>query len=325
MHKYFVRMIAVATLCGMALTATAQDDSRYPTRPIRLVVPATAGGEPDILARLVAQYMTTDLQQPIVVDNKVGAGGLIGVAAVASAKADGYTIGIVYQAVLALSPHLLAKKLFDPLADISPIGLISVSGNALMVPAKSPITSYVDLVASAKANPGKLSFGSWGEGSAGHISGEVMKKSAGVDIQHIPYKGSNESLIGMLGGEVDAIFGGWGLTSTQTKAGTVRVLAVTAPQRSAMFPGAPTFKELGIPFGLHSWYGLVAPTGVPAAVMHKLEASLRKAVSQPEIAGKLQNMGMQPQASTAAQLRERIRGDYETRGKKIAEVGVQTR
>jgi tripartite-type tricarboxylate transporter receptor subunit TctC len=325
MKKHLARLIGIAALCGMSLAATAQSNAGFPTRPIKLIVPASAGGEPDILARLVAQYMTTDLGQPIIVENKVGAGGLVGVASVSTAKPDGYTIGIVYQAVLALSPHLIAKKLFDPLTDIAPIGLISVSGNALMVPAKSPITSYADLLARAKAAPGKLSFGSWGEGSAGHISGEVMKKSAGIDIQHIPYKGSNESLMGMLGGEIDAIFGGWGLTSTQIKAGTVRVLAVTSPQRSAMFPEVPTFKELGIPFGLNSWYGLVAPAGVPAPVLKRLEASLQKAVSQPEIAGKLESMGMQPQTSSAAQLRERIRGDYDTWGKKIAEVGIQPR
>ncbi|MDN5502627.1 MAG: tripartite tricarboxylate transporter substrate binding protein [Comamonas sp.] len=325
MKKYFLRLSAMASLCCISLAATAQDDANYPTRPIRLIVPATAGGEPDILARLVAQYMTADLGQPIVVDNKVGAGGLIGVASVSAAKPDGYTIGIVYQDVLALSPHLIVKKLFDPLTDIAAIGLISVSGNALMVSAKSPIRSYADLAARAKATPGKLSFGSWGEGSAGHISGEVMKKSAGLDIQHVPYKGSNEALMGMLGGEIAATFGGWGLASTQAKAGTVRILAVTSPQRSPMFPEAPTFKELGIPFGLNSWYGLVAPKNLPAPILKRLEGSLQKAVNQPEVAAKLQGMGMQSQSSTALQLRDRIRTDYEIWGKKISEVGVQPR
>lgn len=325
MKKYLLQLSGMASLCCLSLTAAAQAGASFPTRPIRLIVPASAGGEPDILARLVAQHMTTDLKQPIVVDNKVGAGGLIGVAAVSAAKPDGYTIGIVYQAVLALSPHLIAKKLFDPLTDIAPIGLMSVSGNALMVPAKSPIGSYADLVARAKANPGKLSFGSWGEGSAGHISGEVMKKSAGLDIQHIPYKGSNEALMGMMGGEIDATFGGWGLASTQSRSGAVRVLAVTSPQRSPMFPEAPTFKELGIPFGLNSWYGLVAPKGLPAPVLKRLEGALQKAVKQPEVAAKLQDMGMQSRSSTAAQLRERIHTDHGIWGKKIAEVGVQPR
>ncbi|WP_415795643.1 Bug family tripartite tricarboxylate transporter substrate binding protein [Comamonas aquatilis] len=325
MKKIFMRLSAIASLCCISLTAAAQGDASYPTRPIRLIVPATAGGEPDILARLLAQYMTTDLGQPIVVDNKVGAGGLIGVASVAAAKPDGYTIGIVYQAVLALSPHLIVKKLFDPLTDISPIGLISVSGNALMVPTKSPIGSYAELASRAKANQGKLSFGSWGEGSAGHVSGEVMKKSAGLDIQHIPYKGSNEALMGMLSGEINATFGGWGLASTQAKAGAVRVLAVTSPQRSPMFPDAPTFKELGIPFGLNSWYGLVAPKNLSTPVLKRLEGALQKAVNQAEVATKLQGMGMQSQSSTAAKLRDRIHNDYDIWGKKIHEVGIQAR
>jgi tripartite-type tricarboxylate transporter receptor subunit TctC len=324
MRKNFGRWAALtAMLCAFAGGAAAQ--GTYPDRPIRLVVPASAGGEPDNIARLIARHMSDDLKQPIVVDNKVGAGGLIGVASLATSKPDGYTIGIVYQAVLALSPHLLTKKLFDPLADIGPIGLISVSGNALLVSAKSPVTSYADLVARAKANPGKLSFGSWGEGSAGHISGEVWKKAAGIDIQHVPYKGTNEALMGMLGGETDAMFGGWGLASTQTKAGKARVLAVTSPQRAAMFLDAPTFKELGIPFGLNSWYGLVAPEGLPAPVLKTLEASLRKAVGQREVAEQLQNMGMQPQSSTAQQLRERIRGDYDIWGKEFADIGIQAR
>ncbi|WP_213957546.1 tripartite tricarboxylate transporter substrate binding protein [Variovorax sp. dw_954] len=324
MKKTFTRWAALAAmLCSFAAGAHAQ--GAYPDRPIRLIVPASAGGEPDNIARLIARHMSDDLKQPIVVDNKVGAGGLIGVASLATSKPDGYTIGIVYQAVLALSPHLLSKKLFDPLADIGPIGLISVSGNALLVSAKSPVTSYADLVARAKANPGKLSFGSWGEGSAGHISGEVWKKAAGIDIQHVPYKGTNEALMGMLGGEIDAMFGGWGLASTQVKAGKARVLAVTSPQRSPTFAGAPTFKEPGIPFGLYSWYGLVAPEGLPAPVLKKLETSLRKAVGQPEVAEQLQNLGMQPQSATAQQLRERIRGDYEVWGKEIANIGIQAR
>jgi tripartite-type tricarboxylate transporter receptor subunit TctC len=312
-----------AALLAISVNVHAQDG--FPSRPIKLIVPATAGGEPDSIARIIARHMSTDLKQAIVVENKVGAGGLIGVASVASSKPDGYTIGIAYQAVLALSPHLLTKKLFDPLTDIEPVGLIAVSGNALVVPAKSPITSYADLVARAKANPGKLTFGSWGDGSAGHISGEVMKKAAGVNIQHIPYKGTNEALMGMLGGEIDAMIGGWWFASTQVKAGTVRVLAVTSPQRSAMFPQAPTFKEVGIPFGLNSWYGLIAPRGLPAPVLKTLEASLQRAVAEPEISQKLQDLGMQPQSSSSAQLQQRIQGDYDIWGKKISEVGIAPR
>lgn len=325
MKKQFSRLITLVALCGLTFAAAAQGDARFPERPIKLVVPSSAGSEPDTIARLVAKDMSTDLGQPFVVENRVGASGMIGVASVATSKPDGYTIGIVYQAVLALSPHLIAKRIFEPLTEIAPIGLISVSGNALLVPVNSPIRSYADFVARAKASPGTLTFASWGESSAGHISGEVMKRAAGIDIRHIPYKGSNEALMGMLGGEVDAIFGGWGLTSIQVKAGKVRVLAVTSPQRSPIFTDVPTFQEVGIPFGLNSWYGLVAPSGVPAGVMQRLEASLRKAVGQPEIVDRLTNMSMQPQSSSAAQLGERIRGDYDIWGKKIVEAGIKAR
>lgn len=315
----------IASLCTASLATAAQASDGYPSRPIRLIVASSAGGEPDILGRMVAQHMSPDLGQPIVVENKPGAGGLIGVAAAASAAADGYTIALVPQATLALSPHLVTKKLFDPLTDISPVGLLCVSGNALLVPAKSTLKSYADFVAQAKANPGKLSYGSWGEGSAGHLSGEIMNKSASVNIQHIPYKASNEALMGMLGGEVDAIFTGWGTASTQAQAGTVRVLAVTSPQRATVFPDVPNFLELGIPFGLNSWYGLVAPKNLPTPVLKRLEDSMQKVVKQPDVAARLASMGMQPQTSTAEQLRERIHIDHGIWGKKIAEVGVQPR
>ncbi|WP_454673923.1 Bug family tripartite tricarboxylate transporter substrate binding protein [Achromobacter pestifer] len=290
-----------------------------------MIVPSPAGGEPDTLARLVAQQMSANLGQPVIVENKPGAGGLIGIAAMAYSKPDGYTIGVSYQAALALSPHLLAKKLFDPLTDIAPIGLISVSGNALMVPANSPISSFADLVNRAKASPGSMNFGSWGDGSAGHISGEIMKRATGIDIQHVAYKGSSEALMGMLAGDLAATFGGWALASAQAKAGAVRVLAVTSPKRASMFPDAPTFQELGIPFGLNSWYGVIAPAGVSAAVVSRLEASVAQAVKQDSVAKGLTSMGMLPQTSTAEQLGQRIRTDYEVWGKDIAAVGIEPR
>lgn len=300
-------------------------EAGFPSRPIRLIVASSAGSEPDILGRLVALHMGPDLGQSIVVDNKPGAGGLIGAAAVAAAPSDGYTIGLVPQATLALSPHLLKKKLFDPLTDITPLGLLSISGNAMMVTANSPVKSYADLVAKAKANPGKMSFGSWGEGSAGHISGEIMNKTAGLDMQHVPYKASSEAMMGMLGGEVDVIFGGWGQASTQVQAGKVRVIAVTSPKRAGIFPDAPTFQELGMPFGLNSWYGLIAPKNLPAPLLKRLEESMHKAATHPEVVARLTTLGMQAQASTAQQLRERLQTDHGVWGQKIAEVGVLPR
>ncbi|WP_088142743.1 Bug family tripartite tricarboxylate transporter substrate binding protein [Achromobacter xylosoxidans] len=325
MKKHIRGLIVLASLCGVTLPAWAQGNAAYPTKPIRLIVPSPAGGEPDTLARLVAQQMSADLRQPVIVENKAGAGGLIGIAALANSKPDGYTIGVSYQAALSLSPHLLVKKLFDPLKDIAGIGLISVSGNALMVPAKSPISSYAELVQRARANPGTMNFGSWGDGSAGHISGEIMKRHADISMQHVAYKGSSEALMGMLGGDLDATFGGWALASAQAKAGAVRILAVTSPERASMFPDAPTFRELGIPFGLNSWYGVVAPAGVPAPIIQRLQASVERAVGQESVAASLKSMGMQPQSSTAAELQQRIKNDYEVWGKEISAAGIKPR
>ena len=324
MQKHSRRWV-IASLCCASLSMTVQAGEGFPSRPIRLIVASSAGSEPDILGRLVALHMGADLGRSIVVENKPGAGGLIGAAAVTSANADGYTIGLIPQATLALSPHLLTKKLFDPLTDITPIGLLTVSGNALMVSAQSPLKTYADFVAKAKADPAKMSFGSWGEGSAGHISGEIMKKAAELNMQHVPYKASGEALMGLLGGEVDAIFGGWAQASTQVKAGKVRVLAVTSPQRAAIFPDTPNFKELGIPFGLNSWYGLFAPKNLPTPVLKRLEESMQKVAQHPDVVARLTNLGMQAQSSTAVQLRERLNNDYEIWSKKVAEVGVKPR
>ncbi|WP_454668867.1 Bug family tripartite tricarboxylate transporter substrate binding protein [Achromobacter kerstersii] len=325
MKRHIRGLIVLASLCSFAAPALGQSDAAYPTKPIKLIVPSPAGGEPDTLARLVAQQVSADLQQPVIVENKPGAGGLIGIAALANSKPDGYTIGVSYQAALSLWPHLLAKKLFNPLTDITGIGLISVSGNALMVPAKSPVSSYADFVQRAKNSPGTMNFGSWGDGSAGHISGEIMKRHAGISIQHVAYKGSSEALMGMLAGDIDATFGGWALASAQVKAGAVRVLAVTSPERASMFPDAPTFQELGIPFGLNSWYGVIAPAGVPAHVVQRLQASVAKAVSQESVATGLKAMGMQPRTSTADELQQRIRTDYEVWGKEISSTDIKPR
>lgn len=325
MKKHIRDLIVLASLCGICAPAWAQADAAYPVKPIRLIVPSTAGGEPDILARLVAQQMSTDLGQPVIVENKPGAGGLIGIAALAHSRPDGYTIGVSYQAAVSLSSHLLVKKLFDPLRDIAGIGLISVSGNALLVPANSPIASYEDLVRRAKASPGTMNYGSWGDGSAGHVNGEMMKRYAGINIQHVAYKGTNDALMGMLAGDLDVMFSGWGAASAQVKSGAVRVLAVTSPERASMFPDAPTFRELGIPFGLNSWYGVIAPAGVPAPIVQRLQASVEKAVGQEVVSAGLASMGMQAQSSTAAQLQQRIENDYEVWGREIAASGIKPR
>jgi len=325
MKKHIRGMIVLASLCSMVAPVLAQSDAAFPTKPIRLIVPSPAGGEPDTLARLVAQQMSADLGQPVIVENKAGAGGLIGIAALANSKPDGYTIGVSYQAALSLSPHLLTKKLFDPLTDVIGIGLISVSGNALVVSAKSPVSSYADLVQRAKADPGAMNFGSWGDGSAGHISGEIMKRHADINIQHVAYKGSSEALMGMLAGDLDATFAGWALASAQAKAGAVRIVAVTSPERAGMFPDAPTFKELGIPFGLNSWYGVIAPAGVPASIVQRLQTSVKKAVDQDSVAASLRAMGMQPQSSSAAELQQRIKNDYDIWGKEISAAGIKPR
>lgn len=301
-------ILTSVVLALSVLAAHAQDS--YPTRPVTLVVPLPAGSDLDMAARLLAESFTTQLKQAVVVDNRAGAGGLVGMQRLATAPADGYTLGLAFTGALVLAPHLKQKPPYDPTRDFTPIGLLAQTSNALLVPASSKIHSMADLVAAAKAQPGKLNFGSWGTGSGGHLAGVVINRSAQIQTEHIAYKGTAEAQNALQAGEIDFTFLGYGTAARSVASGRARAIAVLARERSPLFPQAPTLVEAGFPVVQQAWFGLLGPKGLPPEVVTRLEAALAVAAKEPKLVQALGNVGITAAASNARQFASTIQADY---------------
>jgi len=279
--------LAAIALASPAL-ALAQ---AYPSQTIKLVVPWPPGGGVDTAARIIAAPLAQRLGQSIVVENKAGAGGNIGTEVAARAKPDGYTLLMGSVSPNAINPYLYAKLPFDPAKDFAGIGLVASVPNVLVVPANSKANSVADLIAMAKANPGKLNYASGGVGSSQHLAAEMLKKSAGLEMMHIPYKGTSPAEIGLMGGEVDLL-----LDTTaclpHIAAGKMKALAVASRGRNPALPNVPTFDEAGVS-GVYSgaWYGLMAPAGTPRDIVEKLNRELMAVLASPEVKKKMFDFG----------------------------------
>jgi len=317
-----VNQALLSFLLGSSAGVTRAADSDYPSRPINLIVPLSAGSDTDVIARLLGERMGRLLGQPFVVDNKIGAGGQIGTQALALSKPDGYTLSLTFQAALALVPHLKLKKPYDPVKDFSPVGLFATTGNALLVSANSPIKTLAELISRAKAAPGKMNFGSWGVASGGHLMGEYMKKLADIDIVHVPFKGTSESLLALLNGDIEMMFAGYGLATNQVQSGKVRVLAVCAKQRGPTLPNIPTFSELGIPLAIDGWFGLIAPAGTPSDIINKLNIAIATVCKQTDLADRVATLGMKLAPSSAAEFGALIQKDFQTWGNIVKDAKV---
>ncbi len=264
-------------------------------RTIRLVVPFTPGGSTDILARALAPKLAAALGQNVIVDNKPGAGGSLGAAEVAHAAPDGQTLLMGHIGTLAVNATLYPKLAYDPVKSFAPVAWVARVPNVLVVNAASGIMSLKDLVARAKANPGRLSYSSGGNGSAAHIGFEYFKLRAGIFMAHIPYRGTAPSVTDLLGGQVDATFTGTPAVLPHIRSGRLRALAVSSPQRIAALPEVPTVAESGYPgFEADQWYGIVAPAGTPPAVVARLNAEINKALALPDVAQQLATEGAVP-------------------------------
>lgn len=312
----------LSLLLGTAAGGTRAADPEYPSRPINLIVPLSAGSDTDVIARLLGDRMGRLLGQPFVVDNKTGAGGQIGIQALAASKPDGLTLSLTFQATLALIPHLKVKKPYDPVKDFAPVGLFATTGNALLVSANSPIKTLAELIARAKASPGKMNFGSWGIASGGHLMGEYMKKLTGIDIVHVPFKGTSESLMALLNGDIDMMFAGYGLATNQVQSGKVKALAVSAKQRGPTLPTIPTFSELGVPLAIDGWFGLIAPAGTPPDIVNKLNAALVMVCKQADLADRIATLGMKLAPSSPADFGALIQKDAQTWGTIVKDANV---
>jgi tripartite-type tricarboxylate transporter receptor subunit TctC len=294
-------------LCGNLDGARAQT---YPNRNITLVVPFPPGGSTSIVGRVVADKMSQLLGQSIVVDNRGGAGGTVGTKAVAKSEPDGYTLLAGYTGTLAIGPSLYRNVGYDPRKDFEPIGSIGCSPSSLVVHPSFPARTVAELIAYAKANPGKVNFGSAGVGTVGHITGEYFAHATGIHLVHIPYKGTGPALSDLLGGHIPMSFSPIATTAGNVKAGLLRSLAVTSAHRNTLLPDVPTMVEAGVPdFDASLCYGLVAPAGTPRAVIDRLNEALQSALASDEVKKQLELDGTEITPSTPEQYADFIDKD----------------
>ena len=284
MRQALLALLGTALLALPAI-ANAQTPA-YPTKPIRLVVPFPAGGATDILAREVAKHLTETWGQSVVVDNRPGAGGNIGSELVAKSPPDGYTLEMGTVGTHAINASLYSKMPYDHVKDFVPVILVAGVPNVLVVNPSVPVNSVQEFIAYAKANPGKLNFASSGSGTSIHLSGELFKVMAGVQMTHVPYKGSAPALQDLLGGQVQLMFDNLPPSLPQIKAGKLRALAVTSATRAPALPDVPTVAEAGLPgFEASSWFGVLAPAGTPPAIVAKLHGALMTVMKDPGVRG----------------------------------------
>jgi tripartite-type tricarboxylate transporter receptor subunit TctC len=291
----------VAVMLSAQVTSVAQTASAFPNQPIRMVVPYPPGGPTDITARVVAAEMSKTIGQNIVIDNRPGASGMIGSEMVTKSTPDGYTL-LANASIHVINPSVYPDMRFDAIKDFTPITQLAQVPLVLVVPANSPIKSVKDLVEYAKANPGKVNFGSAGSASAQHLAGESFKIAAGIQMQHIPYKGSAPALTDLAGGQLQLMFDSMPSATPMINSGKLRAIAVTTTTRAKARPDLPTIAESGFPgFDISTWYAYWAPKGTPEDVVEKLAASAAQALKNPEVIAKYEAMGAEPVGSTPAQ------------------------
>jgi len=285
----------VFALCACLAAAGAYAQASYPTKPIRFIVPFPPGGGTDILARVIATRLTESLGWQIVVDNRGGAGGNIGLQAAAQAAPDGYTMVMGQTSNLAINPSLYSKLPYDPLRDFIPVSLVSASPVALVVSSKSPYKILGDFVTAAKAKPGQLTFGSPGSGTVSHLTGELFQRTAGIKYVHVPYKGAAQALPDLIGGRIDLYSSSLETAMPHMKAGTIRALALTSLQRVSVVPDVPTVAESGYKgFEATTWFGILVAKGTPEAIVNTLTTAITKVLQLPEVKERMSASGGLP-------------------------------
>jgi tripartite-type tricarboxylate transporter receptor subunit TctC len=307
-----------------ALASPEAHAQAYPSKPIRFVVPYPAGGPLDTIARLLGAKVGESVKQPVVVDNKPGAGGNIGADIVAKSPADGYTILMGAVATHAINPTLYKSVGYDPVKDFAPVTQVASTPNVLVVNPSLPAANVREFVAYAKANPGKLSFGSGSIGSAGHLAGELFKTMTGVDMVHVPYKGAAPAMQDLVAGQIHLMFDNLASSLGQVRGGKVRALAVTTAQKTALAPELPTIAESGLPgFDISTWFGVFAPAGTPKEALDRLHAEFTKALAAPEVREKMTALGAEPVGNTPEQFAAYIKSEAEKYARVIKASGAK--
>lgn len=318
--------VLTASLLGLGLftnAAQSQGADQYPSKPITIMVPFSAGGTTDILARLLGQRLSQKWGQPVVIENRAGAGGNIGTAVVARAPADGYMLVMGTIGTHTINSSLYKSMPYDPIKDFAPITRVAMVPNALVVNKDAPFDSVAKLVAYAKANPGKLNFGSSGHGTTLHLSGELFKLMAGVQMQHVPYKGSAPAIADLLGGQITMIFDNMPSALPHVKSGRLKALAVTSATRVKSMPDIPTVAEAGIPgFEVTSWFGLWAPANTPPDIVRKLNREVVDILNSNDVKEKIKEQGAEPNPETPEQFAEFIQTETKKWARVVKEAGI---
>ncbi|MBO1113275.1 Bug family tripartite tricarboxylate transporter substrate binding protein [Bordetella petrii] len=314
-----------ALLAGALLTSPAlAAEDQYPNRPVTIIVPFGAGGIADALPRIVGQQLSTKWGVPVVVENKVGASGNIGMDYVARAKPDGYTLALAPAGNLTVNPLLYTNLPFDTAKDFAPVTMLATSPNVLVVNDRVPAKSFKELVDYARQNPDKLNYSSPGPGSGAHLAGELLNQSAGIVIRHIPYNAMAAAVNDVVAGNVDMMFAGISTVLPQIQAGKLRALAVAGPARLPQLKNVPTVAESGYPgFDVTSWYGIVAPAQVPPAILDKLQADIAEAVQQASVRQKFAGLGVAPSGSSRADFARTIQDETRKWAAIVKQAGIQ--
>ena len=315
---------AAVALAALVLCAPASGaDDEYPAKTVKIVVPFAPGGSTDVVARILADKLGIELKQTFIVDNRAGASGNIGADIVAKSPADGYTLLMGTTGVLAINGHLFKNLAFDPDKDFTPVSYTSLITNVLVVNPEVPARTVPDLIRLAKAKPGALTFASSGSGSSTHLSGELFKALAGVDILHVPYKGSSQALIDVISGQVTMLFDNAPSSLPFIEQGKLRALAVTSRKRLPNLPDIPTLEEAGVAgYESLSWSGIVAPAGTPRAVVAKLNATIDRILATDEVRKKLAAIGVEPVGGPPEAFAAQIRAESDKWGKLVKSASI---
>jgi tripartite-type tricarboxylate transporter receptor subunit TctC len=321
MNQYVAALLAVLVAAFPGGAAVAQ---AYPSKPVRLIVPFAAGGGNDAVARLVGKRLADSLGQPVLVDNRPGAGGVVGAELAAKSAPDGYTLFLGGVGSHAINPNLHRKLPYDPVRDFAPVALLAQAPLVLVVHPSVPARDIAEFIAYARANPGRLNFASNGNGSSSQLAAVMFDTMAGVDMVHVPYKGLSPALADLLSGQVQLMFSSVVAILPHIKAGKLRGLATTGAKRLASLPELPTIAESGLPgYEASSWYGILAPAGTPRDIVARLNAELGKALDQPEVRASLIAEGAEPAGGSPEAFAAHIRSEMERLGKLIRDANIR--
>jgi tripartite-type tricarboxylate transporter receptor subunit TctC len=320
-RRWWIACAAALMLCGAP--AAAQTGAAYPVKPVRFVVPYTPGGGTDLMARALAQRLTESLGQPVIVENRAGASGNLGMEFVARAAPDGYTIALALTAQYAVNPALYPKLPYDPVRDFAPVMLVARNPYVLVVHPTLPVKSARDLIALAKARAGELTFSSSGNGSGAHLCGEMLKTMAKVNLLHIPYKGAGALLPDLIAGQTHLSFVTWSSVGPQVRGGRLRALGVTTEKRSPALPELPALAETLPGYDLPVWYGIVAPAGTPREIVARLNGEILKVINTPDFRQRIEVDAVEPIGSTPEQLGDYIRSELAKWAKIVRDSGAK--